>query len=240
MPDESAPIDRGASLKPPGPPPRLTRRRLLQLGLALPLPMVLAACQDSPGGDPAGQAAAPTTAPPAASADGAAPGTTLAPTPACDDGDEPTLAQTEGPYFTPDSPERTSLLEAGMGGQRLVVAGTVLTTDCRPVRRALLDFWQADDAGQYDNQGYRLRGHQFSDDQGAWRLETVVPGIYTGRTRHIHVKVQPPGGRVLTTQLYFPDEPANTRDGIFREECLLDIASDGNGQRGTFTFVLET
>jgi len=237
-PDPAVPIDRGARLEPPGP-SRLTRRRLLQLGLALPLPMVLAACQDSPGGDPAGQAAAPTTAPPAASADGAAPGTTLAPTPACDDGDEPTLAQTEGPYFTPDSPERTSLLEAGMGGQRLVVAGTVLTTDCRPVRRALLDFWQADDAGQYDNQGYRLRGHQFSDDQGGWRLETVVPGLYTGRTRHIHVKVQAPDGPVLTTQLYFPGEPANERDGIFSPELLLgDVRDRGDRRTASFTFVL--
>jgi protocatechuate 3,4-dioxygenase beta subunit len=238
MPSDPAPTDRSARLEPPGP-PRLTRRRLLQLGLALPLPMVLAACQDSPGGDPADQAAAPPTAPPAAAADGAAPGTTLAPTPACDDGDEPTLAQTEGPYFTPDSPERTSLLEAGMGGRRLVVAGTVLTTDCRPVRRALLDFWQADDAGQYDNQGYRLRGHQFSDDQGGWRLETVVPGLYTGRTRHIHVKVQAPDGPVLTTQLYFPGEPANERDGIFSPELLLgDVRDRGDRRAASFTFVL--
>jgi protocatechuate 3,4-dioxygenase beta subunit len=211
--------------------PRLTRRRLLQLGLALPLPMVLAACQDSPGGD----AAAPTTA-----ADGAAPGSTLAPTPACDDGDEPTVAQTEGPYFTPDSPERASLLEAGMGGQRLVVAGTVLTTDCRPVQRALLDFWQADDAGRYDNQGYRLRGHQFSDADGNWRLETIVPGLYTGRTRHIHVKVQAPDGPVLTTQLYFPGEPENDRDGIFSPELLLaDVRDTAGTRRGSFTFVLE-
>jgi protocatechuate 3,4-dioxygenase beta subunit len=250
--DPAGPIDRGPSLAAPGRPihrgprpeapgpPRLTRRRLLQLGLALPLPMVLAACQDAPGGDPADQAAAPTTAaPPASSADGSAPGATLAPTPACDDGDEPTVAQTEGPYFTPDSPERASLLEAGMGGQRLVVAGTVLTTDCRPVRRALLDFWQADDAGQYDNQGYRLRGHQFSDDRGAWRLETVVPGIYSGRTRHLHVKVQAPDGPVLTTQLYFPGEPANERDGIFSPELLLgDVRDRGDRRTASFTFVL--
>jgi protocatechuate 3,4-dioxygenase beta subunit len=235
MPSDPAPIDRGARREPPGP-PRLTRRRLLRLGLALPLPMVLAACQDSPG-DPAEPAAAPTTAAPPA--DGAAPGTTLAPTPACDDGDEPTLAQTEGPYFTPDSPERASLLEAGMGGQRLVVAGTVLTTDCRPVRRALLDFWQADDAGQYDNQGYRLRGHQFSDDRGGWRLETVLPGLYTGRTRHIHVKVQAPDGPVLTTQLYFPGEPANERDGIFSPELLVgDVRDRGDRRTASFTFVL--
>jgi protocatechuate 3,4-dioxygenase beta subunit len=220
----------------PGPGLRLSRRRLLQLGLALPLPLALAACDDGPPGSPAG----PTTAAgPATTAAGAA--GTLAPTPACDDGDDPTLAQTEGPYFTPNSPERASLLEAGLGGRRLVVAGTVLTTDCRPVRRALLDFWQADDAGQYDNQGYRLRGHQFSDAEGAWRLETVVPGLYTGRTRHIHVKVQAPDGPVLTTQLYFPGEPANDRDGIFRPELLLaDVRDRGDTRQASFTFVLET
>jgi protocatechuate 3,4-dioxygenase beta subunit len=220
----------------PSDPPRLTRRRLLQLGLAWPLPMVLAACGDGARDDPA---AAPTTAaPPATTA--AAGGGTLAPTPACDDGDGgPTPAQTEGPYFTPDSPARASLLEAGMGGQRLVVAGTVLTTDCRPVQRALLDFWQADDAGQYDNQGYRLRGHQFSGADGAWRLETVVPGQYPGRTRHIHVKVQAPDGPVLTTQLYFPGEPGNDRDGIFRPELVLsDVRDRGDARQGSFTFVL--
>ena len=222
---------------PPDPAPRLTRRRLLQLGLALPLPLVLAAC-DEP--------ATPTTTAPAATTSAA--GATLAPTPACDDGDESspggargsTPEQTEGPYFTPNSPERASLLEDGLPGQRLVIAGSVLATDCRPVDRALIDFWQADDAGEYDNQGYRLRGHQFSDARGAWRLETVVPGIYTGRTRHIHVKVQAQGGPVLTTQLYFPDEPGNDRDGIFQPELLLaDVRDAGGVRRASFTFVLE-
>jgi hypothetical protein len=228
--------------RPPDPAPhsgprRLTRRRLLQLGLALPLPMVLAACDE--GAPPGPAPAAPTTAAPPGTTSAGAAGT-LAPTPACDDGDDPTPAQTEGPYFTPDSPRRASLLEAGMGGQRLVVTGAVVTTGCRPVQRALLDFWQADDAGQYDNQGYRLRGHQFSDADGAWRLETVVPGLYTGRTRHLHVKVQAPDGPVLTTQLYFPDEPANDNDGIFHPELVLgDVHDRGDTRQGSFTFVLE-
>jgi protocatechuate 3,4-dioxygenase beta subunit len=213
-----------------GLPTRLTRRRLLQLGVALPLPLVLAACDDGAGGGrAAGTTAAPTTSP--ATTDAGA----LPPTPACDDGDDPTPEQTEGPYFTPDSPERASLREAGMAGDRLTLAGTVLATDCRPVRRALLDFWQADAGGQYDNQGYRLRGHQFTDAEGRFRLETIVPGLYPGRTRHIHVKVQAPDRPVLTTQLYFPGEAANDSDGIFRQELLLDVA----GGRASFTFVLE-
>jgi len=112
-----------------------------------------------------------------------------------------------------------------------------VATNCRPLRRALLDFWQADAAGQYDNQGYRLRGHQLTDADGRFRLETVVPGLYPGRTRHIHVKAQAPNGPVLTTQLYFPGEAANAADGIFREELLLDMGSD---RQASFTFVLET
>lgn len=214
-----------------GPSPRLTRRRLLQLGLALPLPLALAACD---GDEPEREGGVASTTPPSPST--AAAGGTLAPTPACDDGDDPTLSQTEGPFFAPDSPERASLLEPGLGGTRLTITGAVVDTGCRPVPRALLDFWQADAAGHYDNQGYRLRGHQFTDADGRFRLETVVPGLYPGRTRHIHVKVQAPDRPVLTTQLYFPGEPANASDGIFREELLLDMRGD---RRASFTFVLE-
>jgi protocatechuate 3,4-dioxygenase beta subunit len=166
--------------------------------------------------------------------------TTLEPTPSCEDGDETTPAQTEGPYFTPNSPEKTNLAADVDTGTKLALAGTVLSTDCRPVDRALVDFWQADDGGNYDNEGYRLRGHQFTDAKGAYTLTTVVPGLYPGRTRHIHVKVQAPNGPVLTTQLYFPDEPQNASDGIFREECVIDMRDASDGKAGAFTFVIAT
>lgn len=74
----------------------------------------------------------------------------LAPTPACGDDDDVTPAQTDGPFFTPSSPERTSLLEAGVTGTPTTLAGFVLTTGCQPVAGALVDFWHADDAGVYD------------------------------------------------------------------------------------------
>jgi protocatechuate 3,4-dioxygenase beta subunit len=163
----------------------------------------------------------------------------LVPTPACDDDDEPTIAQTEGPFFKPRSPERRTLLESGLGGTKLVVAGFVLTRSCRPVANALLDFWQADDGGAYDNQGFRLRGHQFADAKGAFRLETIVPGLYTGRTRHIHVKVQAPRERPLTTQLYMPGESANARDGLFRPALLLRNVTNGATVEGGFEFILD-
>jgi protocatechuate 3,4-dioxygenase beta subunit len=160
-------------------------------------------------------------------------------TPACDDGDGLTLAQTEGPYFTPDSPERTVLREEGMAGTPIVLTGFVLTRSCRPIPRALVDLWHANDAGEYDNQGFRLRGHQFTDADGRYRFETIVPGLYPGRTRHFHAKFQAPGEPVLTTQLYFPDEPGNRRDRLFRSELLMKVARVSDGEAARFDFVLE-
>ena len=159
-------------------------------------------------------------------------------TPACHDGDAVTLAQTEGPYFKPSSPERIELIEEGIAGQPIELAGLVLTRACKPVAGALLDFWQADDQGRYDNSGFRLRGHQFTDADGRFRLRTVVPGAYVGRTRHIHVKVQPRGGRVLTTQLYFPGEAKNRSDGLFRKELLIRTAKNEGWLAGRFDFVV--
>jgi len=163
----------------------------------------------------------------------------LRPTPACPGSAPPTERQTEGPYFKPDSPLRASLLEPGMTGTKIVVTGTVLSTACQPVARALIDVWHADDRGDYDNAGYRLRGHQFADDQGRYRLETIVPGIYPGRARHFHVKVQAPSRPVLTTQLYFPGEAVNARDPIFSRELVMQVSDAGSGKAATFDFVLD-
>ena len=59
-----------------------------------------------------------------------------------------------------------------------------------------------------------------------------------GRTRHIHVKVQTAGGRVLTTQLYFPDEPRNRSDGIYRGELALQVAHKDGRHAAIFDFVV--
>ena len=163
----------------------------------------------------------------------------LAVTPACHDGDEPTPRQTEGPFFKPRSPERADLIEPGMKGRPIELTGFVLDPSCKPVAHALLDLWQADDAGDYDNTGFRLRGHQFTDAQGHYRFRTIVPAVYPGRTRHFHLKVQPSGGRLLTTQLYFPDEPMNRRDGLFRKELLMRVAQTDSNLDARFDFVLD-
>jgi protocatechuate 3,4-dioxygenase beta subunit len=196
---------------------RITRRRLLQLGLALP---PLAAI--------AGQTDIFDT------------GIALAATPEIADADDPTPALTEGPYFTPDSPRRKSIVPTGAGGTRLTLTGRVLSTAGRPVANTLIDWWQCDARGAYDNSGYRFRGHQFTDANGRYTLFSVVPGLYTGRTKHIHVKVQAPRRPILTTQLFFPGVAGNRSDGIFTAECLVQGWRVANGRRhARFDFVLD-
>ena len=194
---------------------RITRRRLLELGLALPPLAVLAEAELA--GDVA-----------------------LAATPEIADADDPTPALTEGPYFTPNSPKRRTIVPAGAGGTRLTLTGRVLSTAGRPVANALIDFWQCDARGAYDNDGYRFRGHQFTDAFGRYTLVSVVPGLYPGRTKHIHVKVQAPRRPVLTTQLFFPGVAANRSDGIYDAECLIARWRLVDGRRlGRFDFVLD-
>jgi protocatechuate 3,4-dioxygenase beta subunit len=162
--------------------------------------------------------------------------TLLEPTPACA-GDEPTIDLGGGPNYKPESPQRQSLLEPGLQGPRLLVTGLVLSTSCQPLPRALLDFWHADADGRYDMRGFRLRGHQLSDDTGRFRLETVLPGVY-GRARHIHVRVQPPGGEVLTTQLFFHNDPSNAGDSLFTPRLAMVVSTAGKERQALFDFVL--
>ena len=162
----------------------------------------------------------------------------LSPTPACHDGDPPTLPEIEGPFFKPRSPQRSDLREGGITGQPVELFGQVLSLSCRPIRGALVDLWHADDHGEYDNKGFHLRGHIFTDAEGRYAFRTILPGLYPGRTRHYHVKVQAPARPVLTTQFYFPDEPLNKQDEFFHRELVMQVAKSEDMMRARFDVVL--
>jgi protocatechuate 3,4-dioxygenase beta subunit len=95
----------------------------------------------------------------------------------------------------------------------------------------VVDLWHADEKGEYDNIGFRYRGYVITGPDGAFRFRTIVPALYTGRTRHFHI-------RLLTTQLYFPNEPANLCDVLFQSELLMRVADAGDRLDGRFNFVL--
>jgi protocatechuate 3,4-dioxygenase beta subunit len=154
---------------------------------------------------------------------------------------ELTATNIEGPFFQESSPERTNIRGA-LPGHRLTLTGVVQGPDCKPIAGALVDFWQADEDGAYDNEGNTFRGHQLTDGAGQYTLETIIPGRYLNgaqfRPAHIHVKVSA-GGQTLTTQLYFPADPFNDVDAFIDFSLLVAINEESADKTAaSFDFVL--
>ena len=149
----------------------------------------------------------------------------------------------EGPFYKAGAPTRSVLLEAGMVGTPLTVTGCVLDTQGRPLKSALLDIWQADNTGAYDNSGFRLRGKLYTDEEGRYVLRTIKPLHYGEpgdmRPSHIHVKVSSGNSRILTTQLYFKGDPWNAHDPGVRPSLILSPRREGDGLAAKFNFVLK-
>jgi protocatechuate 3,4-dioxygenase beta subunit len=155
-----------------------------------------------------------------------------------------TESNIEGPFYKAGAPERSSLWESGMRGNKLTVAGRVLNTRCEPIAYATVDAWQCDSDGVYDNTGYRLRGKLKTDGKGRYELVTVLPPPYKVsesryRPAHIHLKLSAPGSKVLTTQLYFDGDRWNAVDNAYRKSLTLRPAAALNGAKtASFDFHL--
>jgi len=168
----------------------------------------------------------------------------------------------EGPFYTPDPPVMVNNILAGENepGERLILSGQVRNLDCSElIQNTVVDAWHANDAGQYDNAGFNLRGITYSNSQGFYVFETILPGHYPNagsfRPSHIHIKITPPGFDTLTTQLYFEgdeyipgDAAASITSGPYdathriipltmnfegKYEGTWDIVVDGEGIVGT-------
>jgi protocatechuate 3,4-dioxygenase beta subunit len=160
-----------------------------------------------------------------------------------------TEASIEGPYYRPNAPERVDLSDASTPGIALEIAGRVTTIDCAtPLAGAELDLWQANASGHYDNDGTAppgrtfLRGKVQTDADGRWRVRTIVPGRYLNgrqyRPAHVHVKVRASGHLLLTTQLYFPDDPYNDVDPFLHRSLIMEVRREGEVLRATYDFAL--
>lgn len=176
----------------------------------------------------------------------------------------PTAGDILGPYYRFAAPFLAQLAGPNEAGERLVVSGTVLSADCRtPLANALVEVWQANSAGQYDTQTpgnftdkghFHLRGMLYTDAQGRYRIETVMPGRYpvppnlpgleqyAGITRpaHIHFRVMESLHVPVTLQLYFAGDPYNAKDpwASVRPDNVIALEADGEGRRGVFDIVL--
>jgi len=138
--------------------------------------------------------------------------------------------QTIGPYYPDHLPldQDNDLLVINDAitpavGEITWVSGRVLDKNGNPVRGAVLEIWQADNNGAYIHSasprtnrdpGFQGYGRFQTSSSGEYLFRTVKPGLYPGRTRHIHFKIAPPGGTPLVTQLYVQGEALNSSDGV--------------------------
>lgn len=125
-----------------------------------------------------------------------------------------TTADILGPFYRPGAPFRTALAVPGHTAPALLVKGTVFGADCTtPLADALVEYWQSDSAGKYDNDSpdFRFRGQFRTGADGQYAFSTIVPGRYLNgnayRPSHIHFRITAPGHRELVSQVYFKDDP---------------------------------
>ena len=98
-------------------------------------------------------------------------------------------------------------------GERMKVAGRVLDGDGRPVRRQLVEVWQANAAGRYIHQrdqhpapldpNFTGVGRCLTDDDGGYEFTTIKPGPYPWRTT-----TTPGGRRTSTSRCSAPTSPS--------------------------------
>lgn len=154
-----------------------------------------------------------------------------------------TLTEITGPVFGPEqvNAKAFDLTRQHPGeplGERIIVSGRVMDEDGRPVRRTLVEIWQANAAGRYAHKvdqhdapldpNFTGAGHLLTDDHGRYRFVTIRPGAYPWRNHHnawrpahIHFSLFGPAFATrLVTQMYFPGDPLLPSDPIFN--CTAD------------------
>ena len=172
-----------------------------------------------------------------------------------------TPRQTAGPFYPEAVPSESdmdlTLFDGGKAqGEVIEVAGNVFSERGQPLPGTIVELWQANAFGRYHHSGddspepidphFQSFGAVMADKQGAYRFRTILPGLYPGRTRHIHFRIVREGRRALVTQMYFPGEKGNARDGLFRwlgsdearAAATARLATAGDASRLQFDFVL--
>ena len=158
----------------------------------------------------------------------------------------PTPAQPEGPFYPKTLPaDRDADLTQIAGragtaqGTLLYFSGRVLGRDGRPMAGTVVELWQCDTYGRYHHAGddgaprddnFQGYGTATTDAQGRYAFKTIRPVPYAGRPPHLHVRLLPPGGSPLTTQIYVAGDAAGS-------DVVLSASPRGTLSRLTMTLV---
>lgn len=169
----------------------------------------------------------------------------------------PTEDNILGPFHREGAPFRAKITPPLEPGDVMLISGRVWAHDTkRPLAGAVLDVWQANKDGRYDNDDPRKppakdvfvnRARLITDGSGYYEYETIMPGRYqigrdVWRPAHIHYMIRYPGYKKLVTQLYFKGDPMNSKDRFIKKSLIIDLAKvksdNGPYLKGEFDIVL--
>jgi len=160
-----------------------------------------------------------------------------------------------GPFFRPDAPYRAKMSSPHENGTTVVIKGRVWSHEYKTPVEAIMDVWQADHRGKYDNEegshstdkySFKNRARVRCDEHGYYEIETVQPGPYTrGSTihaAHIHFRVSFTDHVDCVTQLLFEGDPNIEKDPFHKYSMIVKLIDvERNGQtykEGTIDIVL--
>ena len=151
------------------------------------------------------------------------------------------------PAARPDAPvgsgamEKMEILRPTAGATALTITGFVVGLKCGGIKGARVDVWHADAKGAYLPGAAALRAFQLTDAKGKFVFGSVLPGAAAGKPRVLNIRVQTftPAKAVLTTVLFFPDDPLRTKDPRFKPALELKVSGSGTSQSARFDVLLD-
>lgn len=177
-----------------------------------------------------------------------------------------TPSEVEGPFYpiTPQNDKDADLtkVEGKSGsakGEIIEVFGQVFDTENNPIEGVTIDLWQANHYGKYHHphdsseapidENFQAWAIIQSRAGGEFRFKTIIPGAYplgasSQRAPHIHLKIGKNGFMPLLTQMYFPNNPLNESDGLYRrksksEQKLMTAVQQDNSNQYRYDIFLE-
>lgn len=152
-----------------------------------------------------------------------------------------------GADFKPGAPLRRALADRETAGTRLSVSGTVRGLTCGRIVAARVDLWHADSRGAIDPSGYRWRGHQVTDADGRYAFDTIAPGAPRGHAPRLNLRVEipksylrkPAQSGTFMTALFFPADPRNASDPLYRPELAMKTATGAAAGAYVFDVILD-
>ena len=129
---------------------------------------------------------------------------------------------TLGPFFPREFAQDANDLAKGAAGEVIEIVGRVTELDGKPLDNVILEIWQADAAGRFDDPAFSGWGRAPTDAQGNYRFRTIRPGAAPGRAPHVNFLILYSGlMRQLQTTMFFSDAADPVLDVVKARERLI-------------------